>query len=303
MRALFLLLLFAAIALSVWRLNERPAGPESGAETDTASPTETGAVAASETGKHDAGPAARAPTAGNGTATASEPCIRESEFPGTAAGQQLMARYTAIGTAGPHMEDYRAVDPATLNSLAEQGDSAAMAALGARAMLRGLQQPESRALDWLSFEVRDEPRFAEPPTPEAALHYNEAAHWFYQAALRGRLTALMHYGTAREALFGDAIGQGWIDAEDYEGLSTSEKSSLLPTNVYNSMMFQLAPELGDDPLFGIAPRLEQALVETVRAPLVAEFHADLAAAGLPPIHVPAVQMDALTELLERACGY
>jgi hypothetical protein len=113
-------------------------------------------------------------------------------------------------------------------------------------VMRALGQDESGAVDWLR---------SDSSTPKGSLsgrqfsatdmlELNDAAYWFYEAALHGRLFALGKYGEARGVIFGGPVGLGWIESADYEAVNSIEKAVLDPMNLHNALVLDLVPELG-----------------------------------------------------------
>jgi len=153
------------------------------------------------------------------TATADEPgCLTLKQLEEHPQLLQDTQRLYSVAAAGPDIDSYRDIDDATLRQFAEQGDAAAMVMVGANAVMRAFDQDQSQSIAWLNGEeiIEDFESESGAASPEASLELNDAAYWFYQAALRGRLFALGNYGSVRSKLFGGPVGLGWISQEDYE---------------------------------------------------------------------------------------
>jgi hypothetical protein len=151
-------------------------------------------------------------------------------------GMQLKAMTKTTDANGPQIEIFRGVSEDSLRSFAAQGDSAAMAVLGARAAMRALELHEQRAVPWLQFEdVNMETMLPGKTFSEPALfELDEAAQWFYRAAMHGRLYALRNYEVIA-ARHGGPVGLGWIEDEDFRSLSSRERSALYPSNVHQNV--------------------------------------------------------------------
>lgn len=213
-------------------------------------------------------------------------------------------RLDAVITSGPIIASYRGLTARELRGLTEQGDSAAMAVLGAAAVMRARGQPETKAVSYLLHEEAElmTYTFKRPFTPEFLEQMEEAGTWFYEAAQHGRVLALYHVGEALWFTKGGPVELGWIEKEDYDALTSYEKNALLPSNVYNLLAFEIAPELGSGPhgsfISDLAPRSERQ--QDILDRLKVQFFLDLDATGLPPISVPestAPPMDELRSLL------
>ena len=214
-------------------------------------------------------------------------------------------RFDAVGTTGPTIGAYRGLSSSDLHGLATQRDSAAMAVLGAMAVMRSVGEPEDKAVAYLMHEVtlHQMSSFKRPPDPEAAAHMEEARAWFYKAALHGRLMVLYHVGELLWREKGGPVELGWISKDEYESLSPYQKSALLPSNVYNGLAFEIAPELKSGPLGGIFSdfRLQTERQQQILQELRDQFHLDLESAGLPPISVAESKVPPIEELEKMLC--
>lgn len=90
----------------------------------------------------------------------------------------------AISASGTALTAYENLGEDSLQSFANQGDSAAMVVLGAMQVMR--------AIDWLSGKnlIDDVNIGTDELSGTASLALNEAAYWFYEAASHGRVMAL-----------------------------------------------------------------------------------------------------------------
>jgi len=215
-------------------------------------------------------------------------------------------RYDAVGITGPSIGSYRGLSTSELRDLADQGDSAAMAVLGAAKVMQSRGLPVSKAVSYLLLE---EPRllsyrFKRPISAESRAHLEQAREWFYKAALHGRVMALYKVGESFELETGGPVELGWIAKDEYEALSSYEQMSLLPSNLYNALAFKIAPELGEGPhgeiFTEIMPRSDKQ--QALLGEFANRFFEDLDAAGLPPISVPDAVSPSFDELKSLLCS-
>ena len=211
-------------------------------------------------------------------------------------------RMESVAISGQTMEAYRHQTRENLESLANQGDSAAMAVLGAAHFLqaRGLND-----VDPVSMLVHDDSAqhsFRDPDVedPEVFYHLGLAREWFYRAALNGRLLALHRVGEIDGIMLGGPVSLGWIGDDDYEKLERADKGALHPYNVYNLLAWQIAPQLRDGApgvFYELIPRRD--IQGPILEALAERFERDRVAAKLPPIDVPesTVSIKALSELV------
>ncbi len=214
-------------------------------------------------------------------------------------------RFDAVSDSGPTIASYRGLAEHELRDLAAQGDSAAMAILGAISVMRAREWPVEKAVPYLMYE---DPALMSymtnrPLSPEFLGHMAQARKWFYDAALHGRVMVLHRIG---ESLFFENVGAvklGWIDAEEYDSLSNHEKTALMPSNVYNALSFEIAPELKSGPhgalIADLMPRSDRQRV--IVHQLADRFQRDLQAAGLPPIAVSESTAPPMEDLLSLLC--
>ena len=214
-------------------------------------------------------------------------------------------RFDSLVTSGPTIESYRGLSSAALAGLAGQGDSAAMAVLGAISVIRAMKLPEDKAVGYLLLEGPELQAFdfADPLEPEVAEHLEEARAWFYKAAIHGRLLALQNVGEIVATMGGSPIDLGWIQQEDYDSLETFEKHALDPANVYAALAFEVAPELRSGPMgamiSGQTPgggRQQMVLNE-----LAWRFGQEREATGLPPIEISESTAPSMEEFESMLC--
>lgn len=263
--------------------------------------TETSANTPTHT---DAQPVDR-PDGHTGTAEPDEPgCMTLQQLESDPRLLQDAIRIDSVNANGSHIEVFRDIDEAALKDFAAQQDSAAMVILGERAVLRALGLDAGRAVSTLQFEEGFEERtlLGKSFSDAARLELNDAAYWFYQAALHGRLFALRNYGEVVSAQFGGPVGLGWISQADYDALDSREKNAIIPPNLYQSLVSKIAPELLDGAL---GQFVEMTTTADVQNPILDKLHdeftSDLADAGLSPISVPAAVSPPVEELYELLC--
>lgn len=213
-------------------------------------------------------------------------------------------RLTSVNTNGSQIEAFRGIGEAALHDFAAQQDSAAMVILGERAVLRALGLDEERAVSTLQYEEGYEERIlhGKSLSDAARLELNDAAYWYYQAALHGRLFALRNFGDVVDAQFGGPVGLGWIGKEDYDALDSRDKNAMIPANLYQSLVNKIAPQLLQGALgqiagMGITADVQDPILEKLHD----EFMNDLANAELPPISVPAAVSPPIEELFAKLC--
>lgn len=231
-------------------------------------------------------------------------CLTKDELRVHPVIRQLMSQLESASVEGADIEIFRGLEEATVTGFAEQGDSAAMAVTGAILVMRAYKLDDSLAIDWLSRGGHIEGvETGQPLSSDASLALNDAAYWFYRAALYGRLFALRNYGQVRDRLFGGAVGLGWVSQEEYDSLDTDQLNELLPENLYRKLVFDLAPQL--DTGLNWSPSMNVLRSETagrIRNDLFQEFHTALADSDLPPLNAPAAAtLQELDELRSQIC--
>jgi len=214
-------------------------------------------------------------------------------------------RFDSVSTNGPSIAAYRDLSAAQLRSFASQGDSAAMSVLGAVSIMRARKLSDIKAVPYLLFEDRSLHTYVSNSSIETSTnaHLEEAGEWFYKAALNGRVMALYQVG---DTLWNRGLGPvelGWIDNAEYEQLSSFQKTALIPSNVYNVLAFEIAPELKTGPsgrlIFEMLPRSKRQ--EQAINALKKQFNEDLKLSGLPPISIPASAAPPIEELMSMVC--
>lgn len=200
-----------------------------------------------------------------------------------------VARFDSIAVTGPTIASYRGLDDSSLESFAAQGDSAAMAVLGAISMLKARNMQPHHAVPYLLFEDGPVRAYITPSMedPKARQHYSDARDWFYKSALHGRLLALYWYGEITGSLEGGAVGLGWTDQATFEALPSAQQVALWPSTVYSLLAFEIAPKLRTgvgEMYYDLLPKHE--FQPAVLEKLAVRFEQDRIAQRLPPIELP-----------------
>ena len=215
------------------------------------------------------------------------------------------ARLDSVGTSGPAIVAYRGLSSAQVEGLATQGDSAAIAVLGAMSVMRAWNFPEDRAVAYL---LREDPslwsfHIEQPMQPETLRHLEKARDWFYEAALHGRLLALQNAGEIISLISGTPPSLGWIGLNDYESLPGDEKYALDPLLVYHALAFEIAPQLRTGPFGMVVSKLTVGgeRQQLILGELVRQFNQDREAARLPPIEIPESRAPSTMEFESMLC--
>lgn len=214
-------------------------------------------------------------------------------------------RWDAVAVTGPTIQSYRGLSSSELGNLSSQGDSAAMAALGAISIMQARDLPEESAIPYLLLEDTKLRSYSikRPLEPEVQKHYQDASDWFYKAALHGRIMALYDVGDVLWQVEGGAVALGWIDKDEYDSLSNYEKGALNPANVYSVLPYELAPQLRDGPMGEIIAELMPSTErqQQIVGRLAKQFEQDRQDAGLPAIIVAESNAPPMEELLALIC--
>lgn len=202
---------------------------------------------------------------------------------------------------------YRELAESELRHLIAQGDSGAMAVLGAMHVMRARGLPDSEAVPYLLMEKPDllSYRYKLPLTEEQIRHYELAADWFYKSALHGRLLALISVGDQLIMLGKKPVDLGWISAEDYDQLTRAEKSTFNAASVYQAVAFTIAPEIEvgffEEIGLGFGSKFAKRFAD-IAAPIAAQFRSDRAELGLDPLIIPASALPSYDELTALLCN-
>lgn len=214
-------------------------------------------------------------------------------------------RFDSLSANGPAIASYRGLSIADLKSLAIQGDSAAMVVLGAIYTMKARNLSDDNAVPYLLYEDTSLHNYAfkYPLEPDVVKHYEDARDWYYRAALHGRLLALYFVGDAAGQIEGGPVGLGWIKKEDYDDLSSRERSAIQPANVYNVLAYELAPQLREGLLGSfseIIPRSDRQ--SAITDSLKNKFDRDREAAKLPKPIIAHVSSPSMEELRSMICA-
>ncbi|WP_405226033.1 hypothetical protein [Lentisalinibacter sediminis] len=235
----------------------------------------------------------------------SEPCLTVSQLERHPVFVRDMDRFHAVSDSGPSIALYRGLTEQQLLEFAAQGDSAAMVVLGAMSVMRAREWPEEQAVPYLMLEDPDLMfyTFNRPLSEEFLGHMARAREWYYRAALHGRVMVLHRVGESLSLEKGGAVELGWIEAEEYDSLSEQEQASLMPSNIFSMLAFEVAPGLKSGPLGRLIADLmsrndrQRAIVDR----LAKRFTRDLDEAGLDPVSVPESTAPAIEDLLDQLC--
>ncbi len=243
------------------------------------------------------------PTASSGGE--STPCLTLEQLETHPVVAEDAYRWDAVTDSGPVIAAYRGLSEQELLDLAAQEDSAAMAVLGAMSIMKARELPVEKAVPYLLFEDKElmALTYKRPFPPGFIGHMKQARQWFYKAALHGRVLALYRVGDSLVFEHGGPVELGWISKEEYDGLSSLEKTALHPANLYNALAFEIAPALKRGPtgevLSAMLPRTERQ--GDIVDQLADQFDRDLQDAGLPPVAVPESGAPSFDDLLLLLC--
>ena len=231
-------------------------------------------------------------------------CLSVSELQAHPLVQELLSLRVAISTNGADVEKFRGLDETEVRGYADQGDSAAMVVVGAMSVMRANQADGSEAIDWLVDGGSADIFFDEQQqlSSEAGLALNDAAYWFYQAALNGRVFALQKYGQVRGKLFGGAVGLGWISQEDFDGLNDTQRNELRPINMYHTLALDLSPRPDDGALRStVRTQTSNDFAVQVQSDIHHEFNMAVVDSGLSPPLVSAADLAEFEALEAQLC--
>ena len=209
-------------------------------------------------------------------------------------------------TNHPSMSNYRGIDMAALNQLAEQGDSAAMVVLATSYSLEAFGLDNSAPTDYLAGQrplVITEQAFS-GESQITRLGLELARYWFYEAAVHGRYAALAQVGLLDARAGITAVDLGWIDQQAYDELPAEELRNWSPYIVYQELAHTMMADTWTGPnaelseLDGFFLRDTQSnVVDT----LLNEFIADIQSRGLMIQTVEPWQGPSLGEILRDVC--
>jgi hypothetical protein len=232
-------------------------------------------------------------------------CLTERQFEELPELMQEAERMEAISASGTALTAYENLGEDSLQSFANQGDSAAMVVLGAMQVMRAYEIDDSRAIDWLSGKnlIDDVNIGTDELSGTASLALNEAAYWFYEAASHGRVMALQQYGQVKGRLFGGPVGLGWVSQTEYDALTLGEKNSLIPNNLYGQVAYDVVPAIREGAIGSLLSDLSPVSSKQVeiREKLRVEFDRNLDDRGLPRIQIAAAATTTMKDLFDRIC--
>ena len=189
----------------------------------------------------------------------------------------------SVASIGNQFDAYRQLGVLELESLAIQGDSAAMVMLGDKAVEQALGPP-SHTTSFTSGAVSSlltvQNTRSEPLSATEVSALETARGWYYDAALHGRVAALAQFGLVRHILEGNAVDLGWMPAAEYAQLSQGQQSSVRPAPIYVHVGHMARPgvtEMFGGQVFSRPSDLQQPIVDR----LTQEFLQDRAARGFP----------------------
>jgi hypothetical protein len=140
---------------------------------------------------------------------------------------------------------YSNLSEAQTLALVDQGDTKAMVIMGMRSRLIALGRKPQSAVPYLiaPYKLPTKINPSKDAERESRNHAGDAAEYFYQAAIHGRLLALRTYGEQLELAGLDAVSLGWVSDDEYAEFSDVEKAKLRPSEVFESLAYELVPNL------------------------------------------------------------
>jgi hypothetical protein len=243
----------------------------------------------------------------SGSASEVENCLSESMLETHPAMMDELARLDPYVVNFGSISDYRDLAESELRHLIAQGDSGAMAVLGAMHVMRARGLSDSDAVPYLLLEDPNlfSYQYKLPHTEEQMRHYELAADWFYKSALHGRLLALINVGDQLVALGKTPIDLGWISTEDYDQLTRAQKSTFNAANVYQAVAYTIAPQVEVGFLEEIGQGFGAIIAKrfaNIAEPIVTQFRSDRAELGLGPLTIPPSTLPSYSELTELLCN-
>ena len=265
------------------------------------------AIAPGETSQPQVEVRAEQDIGSSGTDSDVENCLSESMLETHPMMMDEMERLDPFLVNSGSISVYRELTESELGHLIAQGDSGAMAVLGAMHVMRARGLPDSEAVPYLLMEnpALLTYRYKLPHTEEQTRHYELAAEWFYKSALHGRLLALINVGHQLDMMGKKPVDLGWISIEDYDQLTRGQKSTFNAANVYQAVAFTIAPqvEVGffEEIGLGFGSKLAKRFAN-IAEPIATQFRSDRAELGLDPLIVPASTLPSYDELTELLCN-
>ncbi len=293
---LVILLVVAMIAYRVFQAAPPPPPPEPAAEvTERLAPVTRPTGTSLET---------FVPPVASNPGEEQPDCLTRDELNAHPLVRQLRSQAESAATNDADVEKFRGIDDASVQGFADQGDSAAMAVVGAMSVMRAYRMDVSSAVDWLANggELEGVVMQQQQMSSDASLALNDAAYWFYQAALNGRVAALRHYGQVRGQLFGGPVGLGWIGQPEYDALGPEQQQELWPVNIYGHAATAMTPS-PDESAIQSSAHLASAseLVGEILGEIRNEFDLAVVDAGLPQPATSASDIAAFERLKSQVC--
>ena len=298
-----LLIFVAALAIGTWLLTS--SGNEVAVPGETAHEPASQATAATATPdvrEDESIPAEAVSTVVGNESPSGADCLDDD-----AIADRAMAQIHLIGPIGADFDALLAIDEEGLKNLAAQDNSAAMATLGLRNILKAKGQDPGDAATLLNSLNVMAPgsmdNFGVAGSefePNQLLDLQEANYWLYQSALRGRVLMLAFYGDVIGKQFGGAVGLGWLTREEYNTMSADSRAYFEPARIYARTALDIAgmTEAVESPVFNDAADQARydALVERVSSRFLTEV-AEFPAA----VEVIDQWNGHLNELMEQSC--
>lgn len=243
--------------------------------------------------------------------------VTQQDPPGclTTGQAELLPYFTEVGNElqalsgyGELFADYRGIYRGTLDSLASQGDSAAMVVIGMRLWLDAAGRDPATATDYLtgdteSFRLLHGMTVGNTTTAAETLPpLDEAEAWIRKAAMHGRVMALQHLGYMAEYRKQSPVDLGWVSRDRFESMSSRERSSMHPSNLYIKVAYELRPgaaKLLGGVLSDLLPASEDQ--DRVAAAIAEDLRRERAALDLPAYAPIDAREQDFTGVFDRLC--
>ncbi len=236
--------------------------------------------------------------------TSADNCLTPSQLETHPLVTNELATLEPLIVLGESMEAYRGLSRANLIALANQNDSAAMAVLGAMAVLRGKNTDEAHAVSYLrmrDFRLRSSVMNASP-AQNADEEYQRAIDWFYKSAMHGRLFSMGQIGATLDLMESNPIKHGAVTQKELDAMTKEERAYFSMTAVYMEASMHVAgyPTEGILGQFSKLPVFSEVAMR-LSVEIAEQFVADQMQAGLPPVHIPTSTMPPMEEFIEMLC--
>ena len=245
------------------------------------------------------------------TDAAEQPCVNWREFGDL---PEVRAEYERMSPIMPFGQDFQVflgLDTPSLEALAEQGDSAAMAMLGSMRQMQSRGIPEEFAVTVAASGFRgsvgtgvfQNMQRTEPTDEERTELLIEAQSWFTQSTEHGRVGSLLQLAGIQRRLGETPVSLGWITAEDWDALDDDARDNLRLSDVYLQALTTLAPELATGMGTAMLDRVTATELTTEMANKIADDLLNAAAANNVQIPVLAPsEVPSWTEMESRICN-